>query len=90
MKGDIKTIGLVAVGKLILHPVLALLVVQGLPTLDPSLKVAMVLIAAAPMMSIFPVLGERFGCAKACSAALAVTTLASFVTLNLVLWVLLP
>jgi hypothetical protein len=44
--------------------------------------------AAVPMLSIYPVLGQRFGQEKLCSAALLGATVMSFVTLSSVLLLL--
>jgi hypothetical protein len=40
------------------------------------------------MVTIFPLLAQRYGQGEQCASALLVTTLLSFVTLNLGLWAL--
>ena len=78
----------IAAGKLIVHPaaVLALLVV--VPAFDPTLTQAALILSALPMVTIFPLLAQRYGQEAICSSALVITTLLSFVTLNLWLWAL--
>ena len=82
----------IAVGKLIFHPLAVLLAilalpVLGLPALDPALRMAAVLMAAMPMLSIYPILAQAYGHEDFSAAALLVTTIASFFTLSGLLWV---
>lgn len=77
----------VTAGKLLLHPVLLLLCFAFLPV-DPLLKVAGVLFACAPMLSIFPIVGQRFGLEARCAATLVATTVCSFMTISFFVWVL--
>jgi hypothetical protein len=60
----------------------------GLPALDPALRKAAVLMAAMPMMSIYPILAQAYGEGDFAAAALLVTTVASFFTLSGMLWLL--
>lgn len=83
----------IAAGKLVLHPLLAagalyLLPLLGGQTMDPALAKALVLACAMPMMGIYPVLAQRFGMEDLAAASLLFTTIASFFTLNLALWLL--
>lgn len=73
----------ISLGKLVLHPLAVLLCFSFLPVSDPSLRVAGVLFACAPMMSIYPIVGQRFGLQGRCAAALVGATLLSFVTYSL-------
>lgn len=77
--------GLVAVGKLALHPLLMLLLVTLWRDFDPMLEKAVVLAAAMPMFSIFPVIASGFGYGRQCAGMLLVTTALSFVSLTLLL-----
>ncbi len=93
MRGMVRPVSLIALGKLVLHPfavLLAIVVLQlsGLPISDPSLRTAAVLSAAMPMLGIYPILGQKYGQADLCASALLVTTIASFFTLSSLLWVL--
>jgi malonate transporter len=83
----------VAAVKLLVHPLAVLggvvaLPLLGLPALDPALRTAAVLMAAMPMMSIYPILAQAYGEEDFAAAALLVTTVASFFTLSCLLWVL--
>lgn len=72
-------------GKLILHPLAVLCAFMLVPGVDPVMKAVGVLFACSPMMSIFPILGQRFGLEDRCSATLLVATVLSFVTISLAL-----
>lgn len=72
-------------GKLILHPLAVLGAFMLVPGVDPVMKAVGVLFACSPMMSIFPILGQRFGLEDRCSATLLVATVLSFVTISVAL-----
>jgi len=76
----------IAAGKLLLHPAAVLLMLALVPAFDPTLTQAAVILAGLPMVTIFPLLAQRYGQGERCASALLVTTLASFVTLNLGIW----
>lgn len=83
----------IVVGKLILHPLLVFLAISALPSLgfgalEPSLRMAAVLLAAMPMMGIYPTLAQAYGQEDFSAVALLVTTFASFFTLSGILWLL--
>jgi malonate transporter len=83
----------IAFVKLIVHPLAVLVAVLtlpllGLPALDPTLRMAAVLLAAMPMMSIYPILAQAYGQEDFSTTALLITTIASFFTLSGLLWVL--
>lgn len=93
MRGMGRKIAPIALGKLLLHPLAVLLAVLvlpllGLPAMRPELRMAAVLMAAMPMMSIYPVLAQRHGHEGLSAAALLVTTVASFFSLSLLLWLI--
>jgi len=82
-----------SVCKLALHPLLVwaaltLLVGLGLPPLDAQLHTAAILLAAMPMMGIYPTLAQAHGQEDWASVALVVTTVTAFFTLTGLLWVL--
>lgn len=81
IRGDL---ALITTGKLLLHPLCVLLMVWLLPPMDPVFAVAAVLFASMPMMSIFPMLAQRYGHEGLCSAALLAATVTSFVTVSMV------
>jgi len=81
----------IALGKLVLHPlaVLSATMAQpllGMAALEPSLRTAAVLLAAMPMMSIYPILAQTYGKEDLGAAALLVTTVASFFSLSGLMW----
>jgi hypothetical protein len=78
----------VAVGKLMLHPLAVLGVLRLVGPVAAPLQWAAVLMAAAPMLGIYPILGQRYGRQAVNAASMLVATVASFGTLALVLWLL--
>lgn len=88
MQGLAATISIIGVGKLILHP---LAVLGGLTLLQmesQDLRAAALIYAASPMLSMFPLLGARYGQEGPCAAALLATTVASFFTLSAWVWLI--
>jgi len=79
------SISLVAAGKLLLHPLLMLLLVVVWRDFDPQLEQAVILAAAMPMLSVFPIIGGNYGYGRQCAGMLLVTTALSFITLTLIL-----
>lgn len=78
----------VALAKLLLHPFAVFAVLALLPPLDPQLRMAAVIFAGMPMLSIYPILAQRYHYEGFCAAALLVATLLSFVTVTVVLWLM--
>ena len=77
----------IAAGKLLLHPLMMLVVLLFIvPIHDPVLWTAALLTCAMPMFGIYPILMQKHGHDGLSAAALLMTTMASFVTLNLLLW----
>ncbi|GGX99567.1 transporter [Litchfieldella qijiaojingensis] len=85
MAGDVTQI---AIGKLIAHPLAVLLAFLALPTIDPVLMTTGILFASAPMISVYPIFGQRYGLGEITAATLMVTTLAAFLTISLMIWLL--
>lgn len=86
--GMLRDVATVALGKLLLHPAMVLLVITVLPPADIHLQRAAVIYASVPMLSIYPVLAQKYGLDGLAAAALLVATTLSFVTINLWLaWV---
>ncbi|MBY6142355.1 hypothetical protein KUV26_23270 [Leisingera daeponensis] len=78
----------IVVGKLVLHPALVFVVLSVLlGPADPFVLTAM-LIAAVPMLSIYLVLGAAHGVEQVCATALVTSTVASFVTVSALIWVM--
>ncbi len=78
----------IALGKLLLHPLAVGLMVWLVPPADASLRVAAVVFAAVPMLSIYPILAQKYGFEGFCAAALLLATVLSFVTISMTLWLL--
>ncbi|MFB8829243.1 AEC family transporter [Azotobacter sp. CWF10] len=90
LKGLFAGLPMIAAGKLILHPLAVFLLFSLLPDVDPLLMVAGVMFASSPMLSIYPIFGQRFGIEGRCAAALLFTTLMSFFTISLLIGVMKP
>lgn len=85
MKADIVS---VALGKLVMHPLLVWLALAFVPGLDPAMRTAALVIAAAPMLTVYPIMGQRYGLEGVCTATLVVTTITAFFTLSAVVGLL--
>ena len=93
MQGMGRQITPIVIGKLLVHPLAVFLAISalpwlGFPALDPSLRTSAVLMAAMPMMGIYPILAQAYGQEDFSAAALLVATVLSFFTLSALLWVL--
>ena len=89
VRGMESRVAQITFGKLIVHPLVMWAVLTWLiPISDPVLRTAVLLTCAMPIMGIYPILTQKHGHDGLSAAALLVTTMASFVTLNLLLWVL--
>lgn len=75
----------VSVGKLVLHPLCALAVSFLMPGLDPEIRKMAIVYAASPMLTVYPIIGQRFGYQEMSSAALLMATTASFFTISIML-----
>ncbi|MDN5843553.1 MAG: AEC family transporter [Alcaligenaceae bacterium] len=88
LNGAAGKIVLVSMGKLLLHPLAVFLVLLMLPPLDPILYQGALILACIPMLSIYPILGQRYDQEEWCAATLLAATVASFATISAMLWVL--
>ncbi len=85
--GMIRDMTQLVVGKLLLHPLAVLGIFLLLPgPTDPLVLAGGVLMASAPMVSVFPLLGQRYGLGGVSAAALMAGTLLSFFTMSLAIW----
>ena len=79
----------IAIGKLLLHPLVMWVVLTWfIPISDPVLRTAVLLTCAMPIMGIYPILTQKHGHDGLSAATLLITTMASFFTLNAMLWTL--
>lgn len=76
----------VALGKLLLHPLAVFGALALLPAVDPTLRLGALLLAAMPMLGVYPVLAQKHHHERFCAAALLATTVLSFVTISGGLW----
>ena len=93
IKGLRAQVAQIAVGKLVLHPLLtwaalAALQALGMPPLEPALRTAVLITAACPTFGIYPILAQKHGHDGLAAAALLGTTVASFFSISAVLWLL--
>lgn len=79
LRGDIMRI---AGAKLLLHPLAVAGALLLLPPADPVLTAAAIGYAAMPMLSIYPIFGQKYGDATLCAAALMVATLLAALTVS--------
>jgi predicted permease len=88
LRGMVRDIADIGVAKLLLHPLFlfAAMTVVGLK--EPELRKAALIYASAPMMSVLPVLGLKYGDEGVWSAALLATTALSFFTISAMLWLI--
>jgi malonate transporter len=81
----------VVVGKLLGHPLAVLLIASitpllGIVPMAPDLRAAALLMAAMPMLSIYPILAQAYGEADRSATALLICMVASFFTLSGWMW----
>jgi predicted permease len=88
LRGRLSEVAGVALGKLLLHPLLVLAMLVLLPPIEGPLRAAAVAFAAMPMLSIYPILAQRHGEESFTAAVLLLATLLSFITISVWLWVL--
>ncbi|WP_342131452.1 AEC family transporter [Hydrogenophaga sp. OTU3427] len=93
VRGLRRQVAQIVFGKLVLHPLLVLAAVaglpwMGLPPLSAELRTGALLMAAMPMMGIYTILAQRHGHQAIAAASLLVATVVSFFTLSGLLWVL--
>jgi malonate transporter and related proteins len=85
MLGDIARIG---AGKLLLHPLAVYAAFLLLPPVEPTLRMAALTFACMPMLSIYPILAQKYGQEECCAAALLAATLVSFASISGALWLM--
>ncbi|WP_263769826.1 AEC family transporter [Propionivibrio soli] len=91
LRGTGSRVASVAIGKLIAHPLavfaaMATLPLFGMAPVASDLYMAGVLMAAMPMMGVYPTLALAYGEEGIAAPALLATTIASFFTLSAWLW----
>ena len=87
MKGMRKDVSAIALGKLLLHPLVVGLLIWLMPPSDATLRAAAVVFAAMPMLSIYPILAQAYGEADRSATTLLICMVTSFFTLSAGMWV---
>lgn len=82
IRGWGKELSALAIGKLLLHPLMTLAMLAVMPNFDARLQTAALLFACMPIPLLLPALAQKYNLAGFCSAALVLATLLSFITLN--------
>lgn len=85
----------VVTGKLLLHPLavalgLVIMAALGFGVGDERLAAAAIIMAAMPVMAIYPILAQRYGEEQSAALSLFVMTLLSFLTISATLAIALP
>jgi predicted permease len=78
----------ISYSKLLLHPLAVAALMLAIGPAEPALRVAAIVIASAPMLSIYPIFGARHALQGLCAAALLLATSISFLTMSAVAWLL--
>jgi malonate transporter len=87
LSGLRQMIASIALGKLVIHPIIMALTLTYLFTIESSaLNEAAMLVCAMPMMGIYTALAQRYGHEDMGAAASLVTTVLSFFTISALLW----
>ncbi len=77
---------LISGAKLVFQPLLVLaLVIFLFPGMDPQLQQAAIIFTAAPMFSMYPIIGGQYGHQRWCSSILLLTTVLAFFSVTLML-----
>lgn len=85
VKGMARNVSQIVIGKLLIHPLIIFIAFYFIPGMDPLYIAGAVIFAAAPMISIYPLFGQRYGLGGISAAAMLVATVASFFTLSLII-----
>lgn len=75
----------VTFGKLVLHPLAVLTALCLVGPIAPALQVTAVLLASAPMLSIYPIFGQKYGQQAVNAASMLVCTVAAFASIAIVI-----
>lgn len=85
-RGMMRPVVEIAAGKLIGHPLAILAMLALIPIADKDLHHTVLLLATLPMLSIYPIIAQRYGEERLCAAAVLVTTALSFFTVSGWVW----
>ncbi|TPE46916.1 AEC family transporter [Maribrevibacterium harenarium] len=85
IRGSLAPISLVVVMKLLFFPSVVAAVTLLFPQMPQELRYSVILFAAMPMFSVYPIIGGEYGDRSFCASTLLITTVASFFTLSALL-----
>jgi len=88
VEGMRSRIAQITLGKLLGHPAALMLVMLLVPIADPQLRMAALLLAAMPMLGIYPLLAEKHGQQNLSAATLMVCTMLSFFSISALIWLM--
>lgn len=79
---------MITIGKLVLHPLLVMLGMLAFPMADPVYMLGAALFASVPMLSIYPIFGQRYGIESITATTLVFTTTMSFFTVSALIYLM--
>lgn len=82
LQGLQRDVAVIVAGKLLLHPLCVLVAVLLLPPMAREMQVIAVLMAAVPMLGVYPILAQKHGHEGLAAAAQLGATVVSFFTLT--------
>ncbi len=85
IRGSLGQMGCVAVAKLLVFPLVVFALLQWIPGIPSDLKMCVLLFAAMPMFSIYPIIGGQYGQQSFCASTLLITTVAAFFSVSVLL-----
>lgn len=86
--GHLAPSGLVALGKLVLHPLCVAVALWVIPGVPPTLIPVGIVFAAVPMLAIYPLIATPFGMGQQTSAIMLFTMLVSVLSISAVISIL--
>lgn len=75
----------IGIGKLVLHPAAMALAFLLFSDVPDEMRAAGIVLAASPMLTIYPIIGSRFKLESLCATALVIATTMSFLTITVTL-----
>ena len=87
-KGMVTDLSSIVMGKLIIHPLSIFIVILFFPSVPLLYQHVGILLACMPMFSVLAIIGMRYNHGEVCSAVLLPTTVGSFITINIAMWII--
>lgn len=86
--GLLPDLSAITFSKLFLHPLAMLLVFWLMPGVENNFAHVAVVLACSPTFGIYAVIGAQYGKGEFCAASMLPTTVLSFVSISLIVWLL--